>query len=84
MRVGERTTSQEPEHQECTTGSTPVVVQRHDVRMLDPRHELCFGLEPLDEARVVGQFGPHDLDCDLTADAGLHGAVHRAERALDR
>ena len=50
--------------------------------MLEPGDELGFGLEPLHEARVVGELGAHDLDRDLASHARLHRPVHRAERAL--
>ena len=50
--------------------------------MLEAGDELGFGLEPLHEARVVGELGAHDLDRDLAPDARLHRAVDRAERAF--
>ena len=78
----QRPAAQQPEHQERATGTAPVVVQRHDVRMLEPGHELGFGLEPLHEPWVIRELGAHDLDRDLAAHARLHRPVHRTERAL--
>ncbi len=49
--------SEEAEHEVRTTGLAPIVVQRHDVGMLEPGHELRLGLEPLDEVRAVCQIG---------------------------
>ena len=80
--VGQRAAAQQTEDEERTAGPAPIVVERDDVRVLDPRHELRFGLEPLHEARIVGELGAHDLHGDLASDARLHRAVHRTERAL--
>ena len=59
---------------------TPVVVQRDDVRMLERRDDLCFGLETADEGRIVGEVGTDDLDRHLATDSGLVGAVGRPRR----
>ena len=60
----------------------PVVVQRDDVRMLERRDHLRFGLETTDEGRVVGEVGTDDLDRHLATDSGLVGAVRRTRRTV--
>ena len=80
--VGERAATKQPEHQERRAGLTPEVVQRHHVGMLDPSHELGFGLEPLHEPRVVGQLRPDRLDRHFSSETRLHGPVDGAERSF--
>ena len=58
----------------------PVVVQRHDVRMLEPRDQLRFGLEAADEVGVIGVLRQDDLDGDFALDERLHRPIDRAER----
>jgi hypothetical protein len=50
-------------------------------RVLESSHELCLGLEPPDERRVVGELGTDHLDRDFAADRRLVRAVRDAERA---
>ena len=50
--------------------------------VLDAGHQLGLGFEALDEAGVVGQLGPHDLDRHLPPHAGLHGPVDGPEGPL--
>ena len=60
----------------------PVVVERHDVRVLEPGDDLRLVLEPPDEVRVVGELGMDGLDRDLPPDLRLDRPVDDAERAL--
>ena len=78
--VGEAAAVDQPHHQVRGTGLAPVVVQRDDVRVLQPGDELGLGLEPADERRIVGEPGLDHLDRHLTPDDRLIGAEHRAER----
>ncbi len=79
--VGEAAGVDQSHHQVRGTGLAPVVVQRDDVRVLQPGDELGLGLEPADERRIVGEPGLDHLDRHLTPDDRLVGAEHRAERA---
>ena len=78
----QRPAAQQPEDQERTTRTAPVVVHRNDVRMLQAGNELGFGFEALHEARIVRELGPHHLDGHLASHARLHRPVHRAEAAF--
>jgi hypothetical protein len=60
---------------------TPVVVQRHDVRMLQPGHQLRLRLKTADEVGTVGQLRQNDLEGDLAADQRLKRPVDDAETA---
>ena len=60
----------------------PVVVERHDVRVLEPGHELRLGLEAADELRIVGQRRADDLHRHLAPDLRLERAVDDPERPL--
>jgi hypothetical protein len=72
-----------PSHDEVGTGPiAPVVVQGHHVRMLEARDRLRLLLEPSEEARVVGKVGMDLLHRDLTAEPGVNGPPHDAERPL--
>ncbi len=82
QHVGEAATLHQPHHEVGRIGFAPIVVERNDVRMLEPGDELCLGLEAPDEVRIVGQFGPDDLDRDLAPDGGLVRPVRHAERTL--
>ena len=79
--VGEAAGVDQAHHQVRGTGLAPVVVQRDDVRVLEPGDELGLGLEPADERRIVGELGLDHLDRHLTPDDRLVGPEHRAERA---
>ncbi len=59
----------------------PVVVQGHDVQVLQPGHQLGFGLEAADEVGVVGVLGQDDFDGHVAPHRGLIGAVDHAEAA---
>ena len=61
---------------------SPVVVERDDVRVLEPGDDLRLALEPAHEVRVVRELGWHRLDRDLASDLRLGRAVDDAERAL--
>ena len=80
-RVGEGAGLDQAHHEVGGTRLTPVVVQRDDVRVLEPGDELGLGLEPADERRVVGELGPDHLDRHLAPDDRLVGAVDRPEGA---
>ena len=77
-----RAAGEHAEHEVCAAGLAPVVVERHDVGVLEPGDELCLGLEPLHEAAVVGEVGPDHLDRDIAIRAGLRRRQHAAERAF--
>ena len=79
--VGEAAGVDEAHHQVRGTGLAPVVVQRDDVRVLQPGDELGLGLEAADERRIVGEPGLDHLDRHLPPDDRLVGAEHRAERS---
>lgn len=80
--VGNRATAREPEHEIGGTRLAPEVVQRHDVRMLEPGHQPRFTLETADVARVVGELGSHNLHRHIAAHPRLHRTVDRPELAL--
>ena len=80
-RVGEAAGVDQAHHEVRGTRLAPVVVQRDDVRVLEPGDELGLGLEPADERRVVGELGPDHLDRHLAPDDRLVGAEDRAEGA---
>jgi hypothetical protein len=61
--------------QVSTLGVAPVVVERHDVQVLQLGDQLCFTFEAADELGAVGVFGQDDLDCHLAVDGLLAGAV---------
>jgi len=63
--LNHRNTAQRPENEECAARAAPEVVDWDDVRVLEPRDQLGFGLEPLDEARIV-EVGACHLDRDGT------------------
>ncbi len=60
----------------------PVIVKRNDVRMLEPRHELGLGLEPLNELRVIGEVRADRLDRDLSIGAWLRRREHPTRGAF--
>src|SRR3954451_16255510 len=73
-------TRQQPEDQIRAARLTPVVVERNDVRMFQPGHELRLRFEPLDERRVVGEIRTDDLDGNIT----VVRRVRRGERTTER
>ena len=68
-------------HQICGTGVAPVVVQRDDVRVLQPGDELGLGLEPADERRIVASAGLIAFDRHLTPDDRLVAARNTVPNA---
>jgi hypothetical protein len=68
--------------QESGPGFTPVIVEGHDVGVLQAGDELRFSLKAADELRVVGVAGHDDLDRHFALDQGLDGAVYHAETAF--
>ena len=74
-------TPKEAEHEVRTPGLTPEVVERHDVRVLESRHELGLRLEPVDERGVIRELGVHDLHRDIPTNLRLHRPMNRPERA---
>ena len=81
-QVLEASTSQVPHHQVGGVGLAPVVVERHDVRVLQARDDLRLALEPPDEVRVVRELRVDRLDRHLPPDLRLDRPVDDAERAL--
>ena len=72
----------EPKDQIRAPWLAPKVVQRHNVWVLEPAHQLCLDLETSNERRVVRQVLTNHLDRNLTPKSRLHRPVHRAVRAL--
>ncbi len=70
--------AQEAHHQVRAAWLTPVVVQRHDMGVLEPGDQLGLGFEATDEVRVVGVLGQDDLDGHLAPHRWLIGAVDHA------
>ena len=72
-----------PSHHEVrATAVAPVVVERNDVRVLQPGNGLRLLLESPDEDRVVGQLRVDLLDPDLASELGVERPPHDTERAL--
>ena len=73
--------AQEAHHQKSPIRVTPVIVQGHDMRVLQARDRLCFSLKAADKLRVIGIAAVDDFDGYLTADCRLHGAINLAIRS---
>lgn len=58
---------------------TPVVVQRHDVRMLQPGDQMRLRLKAANEGRVVGKPGQDNLHGHVPLHRRLHGAIDDTE-----
>ena len=69
-------------HEIRTVGLTPVVVERHDVRVFQCRHRLGLGLESAHELRLIRQLRSDLLDRHLAAQRRLRPAPHQREGAL--
>ena len=75
--------SLEPAHHQIgTVWLPPIVVQRHDVGVLQASHELRLSVEAPDELGIVGEFRSRHLDRYLTAHSGLFGAVDDSKTAF--
>ncbi len=72
--------AQQPHDEERGPRFTPEVVDRHDVGMLQARHEPGLVLEAPDEVGIVGELRADDLHGHLALDPRLHGSVHHGER----
>ncbi len=88
-RVAGRAAGEQAEHEVGRTGLAPVVVERDDVRVLQPGDEPRLGLEAHDELRRIGQILADRLDRHPSVGAGLGGHVHPpvrplADRVVDR
>jgi len=57
------------------------VVQRADVRVIQPGDGLRFALEPRPAVRVRGDLGREDLDGNRAVEAGITGLVDLAHPA---
>jgi hypothetical protein len=68
-----------PHDEVGTSGFSPVIVERNDVRVLHPRNELGLSVEPANELRIVRRPWMDDLDRDLPPCLRLEGAVDGAE-----
>ncbi len=79
---GEAPTPQVPRHDVGAIGFTPVVVQRHDVRVLERRDGLRVVLEPADEPGVAREPRVHDLDGHVAPHLGLERPVHHGARTV--
>ncbi len=78
--VAEVATRQVAHDDEGATWLAPVVVDRHDVWVLQARDALGLALEPSDEVRVVGQLRVDHLDRDVASDLRLVRPVRHAQR----
>ena len=79
--LAEVPTGHQPAHHDGPVGLSPVVEQRHDVGVLDPRDALRRGLEPAHELGMADHPRPEDPQRDLAADRRLVGAMDLAELA---
>ena len=80
-RLPQRPSSQPAHHEIRTIRVSPVVVEGNEVRMLELRDLLRLRLEPADERWLVDELRTDGLDCHLTPNRGLVGAVDDAEVA---
>src|SRR5262249_3664803 len=71
------TTADIAHHQVGALMVTPVVIERDDVGMLQPRDKLGLCLKAADEVGVIGKLRQNDLDGDLTPYPDLLGTVYR-------
>ncbi len=62
-------------HQVGHARLAPVIVERHDVRMFQPGHQLGLGLKAADEVGVVGILGENDLYRHLSLNHSLNSPV---------
>ena len=69
---------QQAEHQVRRAGLAPEVVERDDVRVLEPGDDLRLGFEPAYELFGIGDPGPDHLDRHAAVRPRLHGRVHAA------
>ena len=58
------------------------VIQRTDVRVLEPRDAAGFALESLAANRIAGERRRHDLDRDRAIETRVGGAIHLSHAAL--
>ena len=58
------------------------VVDTHDVRMIDLRNDLAFGMDPLAILVIVGKAGLHDLQRNLALQRDMGGEIHSRHRTL--
>ncbi len=79
QRIAQAPTPQPAGHQVGAVGLAPVVVERHDVGVLQLGDDVGLGLEAADELRLVDVLGPDHLDCHFPAHRRLVGAVHDPE-----
>ncbi|GBC87664.1 hypothetical protein HRbin12_01681 [bacterium HR12] len=82
QRVLQAPAAEEAHDQERGVRLSPVVVQGHDVRVLQARDPLRLVLEAADEVGLVRQLDVDRLHRDLPLDLWLDRPVHDAERAL--
>jgi len=80
--VLEAAAPQVPHNQVRGVRLAPVVVQRHDVRVFEARHELRLALEAADEVGLVRELRVDRLDRHLALDLWLDRSVHGAEGTL--
>ena len=79
QHLGEVPAAHKPHDQIGAGAVAPVVVQRHDVWMLQARNDLRLLLEPSDERGVVREPGVDLLDGDLATDSGVERPPHHPE-----
>ena len=79
--LAEVPTSHQAAHDDGAVGFSPVVEQRYDVGVLDPRDALQGGLEPAHELGMADHPRAEDPQRNLTSDRGLIGAMDLTELA---
>ena len=75
----ERSATEVAHHQIGDARLTPVVVERHNVWVLQTGDQLRLRLKAADEVGVVGVLGKDDLHGHLALDEGLHGTIDSAK-----
>jgi hypothetical protein len=79
--VGERAAGQQLGDHEGNTVRLTEVVDGQDVRVTKPGRRARLTSKPFEEARLVGQRLPHDLDRDVAVEGRVVGLVDRSHAA---
>ena len=74
-RIGQRAAANVTGDEIGGIGLAPVVIERHDVRVLEPGDQLGLSIESPDERRVVGDVRTQHGDRHLASHGGLVCAV---------
>ena len=76
--VAQTAAAQIAHHQKRAVRLAPIVIQRHNMRMLQTSDNLSLAFKAADEFRRIGVFGQNDLDGHLAQNSALAGAVDNA------